>query len=141
MLTPSEARSLVQYLQPFNPGQSNWRIAYNFRKDTYTPEARSSLEVVGALNFPTYAVALAATMPLKHATVFDSPLIEHPFDYGVDSYEYNPNVDNYSILRCAYTNVYTLSVTRGVAVVGAYCFPKNVAIEIVSKLNRGVIVL
>lgn len=137
MLSPSEARSLVSGLQPFNPGQSNWRIAYNFRKDTYTPEARSSLEIVGALNFPSYAVAFAATMPLKHATVFDEVPHTLIFGYDVDAYEYNPNVDNYSILRCAYTDVYTLNATRGVAVVGAYCFPKDVAIDIASKLNRG----
>lgn len=143
-MNPSAIRSLVSGLEPYNLGHSNWRIAYNFRKDSYTPEARSSLEIIGALNFPNYITAAAAITPIKHSyiteTAIDHPLKRH-FEYDVDCYEYNPNVDNYSILRCVHTDTFQLNVSRGVVPVGAFHFPKHLAVEYVSKLNNKEIIL
>ena len=139
-----KARSLVSGLEPFNPMQPNWRIAYNARKGVFTPEARSSLEIIGALNFPSYTLALAATLPLKHSEVLghtpDHPL-KHLFDYDIDAYEYNPNVDNYSILRCYHTNTFQLNISRGIIPVGALHFPKDIATDYVHKLNNKEIIL
>jgi len=144
MMTPSLARHLVSGATPFYVGHTNWRVTYSFRKDTYTFEARSTCEIIGALSFPSVSVVQEAIKVLKYACVYDLPL-EHPlacvFDYDFDSYEYNPNMDNYGILKDAYTDTYCLNISRGVVAVGALHFPKDIAKDYIRKLNSGAIIL
>jgi len=137
MMNPSLARSLVCDLAA--PG--DWRIAYNFRKQSFTPERRSTIKTVGALSFQSPQAAKAATLYLHHADAkhTDHPL-KHHFEYDVDSYEYNPDVDNYSIFVTE-GGKYKLNASRGIHIVGAFCFPKDRATEYVNKLNNREIIL
>lgn len=144
MMSPSIAHHLVSDVAPFALGNTNWRVVYSFRKESFSYEARSSIQIIGALNFATVTAVRKAITVLKHASSFEA-VPAHPyvelFGYDFDAYGYVPNADNYSILRDAHTDTYCLNASRGLVAAGAMYFPKAEAIEIIRKLNQREIIL
>ena len=144
MLSPSAARLLVSNLEPFNIHKNNWRLSYNHRNETYTPESRSVVEIIGALNFATAQAALAAIKPIESSTpkVLTAlhPLARH-FDYDIDAYEYNPDEQNHCLVHLKHSDTFEIERSVGQQIVGAFYFPKEMAKFYAIKLNNKEIVL
>ena len=144
MLSPSVARLLVSNLEPFNIHHNNWRLSYNHRNDAYTPESRSVVEIIGALNFATAQAALAAINSIESSQVSKTtvlhPLAQH-FDYGIDAYEYDPDRENHCLVHLKHSDTFEVERSVGQQYVGAFYFPKEMAKLYALKLNNKEIVL